>query len=86
MAKRILVVDDGTDIRRLVAEALEVTGYDVQTAANGGEAILVRLRCTLPTRPPGHHDARHGRVHGLRAAAREAGRTALADHLPHRTP
>jgi DNA-binding response OmpR family regulator len=39
MAKRILVVDDEPDIRRLVAEALEVTGYDVQTAANGEEAI-----------------------------------------------
>ena len=39
MAKRILVVDDEPDIRRLVAEALEVTGYDVQTAANGGEAV-----------------------------------------------
>ena len=39
MAKRILVVDDEPDIRRLVAEALEVTGYDVHTAANGGEAV-----------------------------------------------
>lgn len=39
MAKRILVVDDEPDIRRLVAEALEVTGYDVQTAANGEGAI-----------------------------------------------
>ena len=39
MAKRILVVDDEPDIRRLVAEALDVTGYDVQTVANGEEAI-----------------------------------------------
>jgi len=39
MAKRILVVDDEPDIRRLVAEALDVTGYDVRTAANGEEAI-----------------------------------------------
>jgi DNA-binding response OmpR family regulator len=39
MAKRILVVDDEPDIRRLVAEALEATGYDVRTAANGEEAI-----------------------------------------------
>ncbi len=39
MAKRILVVDDEPDIRRLVGEALEVSGYDVQTAANGGEAV-----------------------------------------------
>jgi two-component system OmpR family response regulator len=39
MAKRILVVDDEPDIRRLVGEALQVTGYDVQKAANGEEAI-----------------------------------------------
>jgi len=39
MAKRILIVDDEPDIRRLVAEALVVTGYDVHTAANGQEAI-----------------------------------------------
>ena len=39
MAKRILVVDDEPDIRRLVAESLQSTGYDVQTAANGGEAV-----------------------------------------------
>ena len=39
MAKRILIVDDEPDIRRLVAEALEATGYDVRTAANGEEAL-----------------------------------------------
>ncbi|HQF51616.1 MAG TPA: response regulator, partial [Thermoleophilia bacterium] len=39
MAKRILVVDDEPDIRRLVAEALQSNGYDVRTAANGGEAV-----------------------------------------------
>jgi DNA-binding response OmpR family regulator len=39
MAKRILVVDDEPDIRRLVSEALAVTGYDVHTAANGEEAV-----------------------------------------------
>jgi len=41
MAKRILVVDDEPDIRRLVAEALEVTGYEVHTAADGGEGVRV---------------------------------------------
>lgn len=40
MAKRrILVVDDEPDLRRLVAEALEASGYEVQTAADGDEAV-----------------------------------------------
>jgi len=39
MAKRILVVDDEPAIRRLVAEALEAEGYEVQTAADGEEAV-----------------------------------------------
>ena len=39
MAKRILVVDDEPDIRRLVTEALVGAGYDVQSAANAEEAL-----------------------------------------------
>ncbi len=37
--RRILVVDDEADIRQLVGEALEGSGYDVRTAAGGKEAI-----------------------------------------------
>ena len=36
---RILVVDDEPDIRRLVKEALTVSGYQVETAADGDEAV-----------------------------------------------
>ena len=44
MAKRrILVVDDEVDIRRLVSEALEVSGYEVRTAASGEEAIRAAI-------------------------------------------
>ncbi len=83
MAKRILVVDDEPDIRRLVAEALEVTGYDVQTAANGGEAVrtaglylpdLVLLDIMMPDMD-GFTVYEKLREKPVRAA--------LADHLPH---
>lgn len=39
MKRRILVVDDEPDIRQLVGEALEGSGYDVRTASSGTEAI-----------------------------------------------
>jgi CheY-like chemotaxis protein len=35
----ILVVDDDADVRNTVADALEDEGFDVVTAANGGEAL-----------------------------------------------
>ncbi|MGN0142027.1 MAG: response regulator transcription factor [Roseburia sp.] len=42
--KRILVVDDEPDIRRLLKESLELEGYLVDTAENGGEAISLLSR------------------------------------------
>jgi CheY-like chemotaxis protein len=36
---RVLVVDDDADIRLLVAELLRLTGYEVDTAASGVEAL-----------------------------------------------
>ncbi len=44
---RILVVDDEPDIRRLVKEALSVSGYQVETAADGDEAVR-KGSLTLP--------------------------------------
>jgi DNA-binding response OmpR family regulator len=37
--RRILVVDDEPDIRRLVAETLSSNGYEVETAGDGDEAV-----------------------------------------------
>src|SRR5579859_6587682 len=37
--KRILVVDDEPTIRELIADFLRETGYQVDTAANGAEAL-----------------------------------------------
>ena len=41
MAKRVLVVDDETKLARLVRGYLEQDGYEVATAANGREALLI---------------------------------------------
>jgi DNA-binding response OmpR family regulator len=41
VTKRILVVDDEPTIRELVAEALRDAGYEVDTAANGADALGV---------------------------------------------
>jgi two-component system chemotaxis response regulator CheY len=45
----ILLVEDDRDIREILAEALEVEGFNVVVAANGLEALaLIR---SLPSRP-----------------------------------
>jgi CheY-like chemotaxis protein len=38
-ARRILVVDDNDDAAALLAVLLELEGHEVQTAANGGDAV-----------------------------------------------
>jgi two-component system response regulator MprA len=37
--KRVLVVEDNTDLRDLLADALTDAGYDVEKVANGAEAL-----------------------------------------------
>ncbi len=39
--KRILVVDDDRNLRKIIQTNLELAGYDVTTAANGDEALHV---------------------------------------------
>jgi CheY-like chemotaxis protein len=48
MARKILIVDDDIDIRELLAELLEIRGFDVATAGNGREAIDLVRRMTDP--------------------------------------
>jgi len=45
---RILVIDDDSDIREVVGEALHFAGYDVATARDGREG-LARCRAFRPT-------------------------------------
>ena len=50
MARRaVLIVDDDPDIREVLAETLETTGFDVITAANGLDALTVVRG--MPNRP-----------------------------------
>jgi len=48
MRRKILIVDDDVDIRELLAELLEIRGFDVATAGNGREAIDLVRRMTHP--------------------------------------
>ena len=48
-SRRILVVDDDSDIRAALEDALSVSGYEVADARNGNEALqrLRSVRCDL---------------------------------------
>ena len=41
MAKRVLVVEDNADLRRLFRTALSLAGYDVDEAADGIDALRI---------------------------------------------
>ncbi len=61
MRKRILIVDDQPDLRRLVRLSLELGGYDVYEAENGDECLarLVDIRpdlILLDVMMPGTYD------------------------------
>jgi DNA-binding NtrC family response regulator len=43
---KILVVDDESDIRRLLQEILSEEGYEVEVAADAGQARAARARAT----------------------------------------
>ena len=47
MSKKVLVVEDDTDNRRIVAKVLAVEGYQVMEAADGVEA-LAQARAGVP--------------------------------------
>ncbi len=47
MSKRVLIVEDDPEIRRLYAIGLNQRGFEVKLAANGAEAIE-RIRCERP--------------------------------------
>ena len=44
MSKRVLVVEDEADIRRLVSIKLKGAGYDVTTASDGEEGLAAAVR------------------------------------------
>ncbi|MFG6433419.1 response regulator transcription factor [Roseateles sp. LYH14W] len=59
--KKILIVDDHSDIRRLIRMSLEFEDYDVREAATGETALLMALEwqpdlVLLDVMMPGHID------------------------------
>ena len=44
-AKSILIVDDEEDIRNSLQSRLQASGFRVQTAANGQEAVATFIKC-----------------------------------------
>ena len=46
MAKKVLVVEDQTDIRKMMSIFLKLNGYDVVEAADGYEAVEVAIEQT----------------------------------------
>ena len=50
MSKRVLVVEDEEDIRRLVSIKLKGAGYEVATASDGEEGLAAALRDDEATR------------------------------------
>ncbi|MBV8532123.1 MAG: response regulator [Candidatus Eremiobacteraeota bacterium] len=70
--RRILVVDDDRNLRKIITANLELAGYDVTTAANGAEALqlldevnpdLVILDVMMPVMD-GYETTRRIRHHG----------------------
>jgi DNA-binding response OmpR family regulator len=47
IAPKVLVVDDDPDSRALLELALSTEGYDVLTASNGAEALVIARECPL---------------------------------------
>ncbi len=47
MGKKILIIEDSTEIRENTAELLELSGYDVEVAADGIEGVR-KAKATLP--------------------------------------
>jgi DNA-binding response OmpR family regulator len=46
-AKRVLVVEDDSAIRRGLVDALQFSGYEVLQAANGDDGMAQALRATF---------------------------------------
>ncbi len=71
--RRVLVVDDDKNLRKIIATNLELGGFDVVTAASGGEAVelldaqtpvdLVLLDVMMPYMD-GYEVAKYIRAHG----------------------
>lgn len=76
VGKRILVVDDDRNLRKIIATNLEIAGYDVTSVASGSDALteldteqkdLILLDVMMPT-IDGYETARRIRQHPVNGA------------------
>ena len=77
--KKILVVDDKSNVRTLVREYLTEQGFLVATAENGQMALYAARQEKPGPDPAGYHDARDGR---FRIHPDLSQRMRNADHPP----
>lgn len=62
MAKKVLVVEDDSNIAELLRLYLEKDGFDVFLAADGGEGIRRAPGAAAGSHPARHHAAGRGRL------------------------
>ena len=85
MTRTILIVDDDPTIRKLIATTLEdVSGYRLQEAADGQEAVDPGAERAARDRLPGHRHAAAERHRGLPPAAVGPGHRRRDDRHAHR--
>ena len=63
MSKRILVVEDQPDSRRIIRDMLAPTDYEVTEAENGEEALAAIAKAAARPHPNGCPIADYGRLH-----------------------
>ena len=82
MSKRILVVEDQEDNRRIVRDLLVASGYELIEATTGEEGLALAERETARPDPDGHPAAGAGRLRGHAPDQGQPGLEAISRSSP----